>query len=237
MKIVMRCMLEKGLMTEEFGSVPLFRYAEKMRLSVEPIEHNLSNLSNTPKIDIPDVTEEEKEVIDNGFDKVEKPPVKVDTPVGPALENRVSLQEAELKSRARARKLIADLMLEGWNNEKIYNHINDNKLDERFSHPVSMENIYQVRTRFKQKGITDQMQERQEIQERQVVTPEKDLRETPENDESPRVLFDFPLQGEVVDPNGKIIGEFPPRARKLIAELVLEGWGTGRSGTILEVTT
>ena len=134
-------------------------------------------------------------------------------------------------------------MLEGWNNEKIYNHINDNKLDERFSHPVSMENIYQVRTRFKQKGITDQMQERQEIQ---VVTPEKDLRETPENDESPRVLFDFPLQGEVVDPNGKIIGEFPPRARrnpyvkgksKLIAELVLEGWGTGRSGTILEVTT
>ena len=137
-------------------------------------------------------------------------------------------------------------MLEGWNNEKIYNHINDNKLDERFSHPVSMENIYNVRTKFNQTGLTDKINELKEKQESQVITPEKDLRETPENDESPRVLFDFPLQGEVVDPNGKIIGEFPPRARsnpyvkgksKLIAELVLEGWGTGRSGTILEVTT
>jgi len=110
-------------------------------------------------------------------------------------------------------KLIADLMLEEWSNEKIYNHITDNKLDERFSHPVTMDNIYQVRTRFNQKGITDKMKELKEEQERTVVTPEEELRKTPEDDGSPRVLYDSKLQGEVVDSNEKIIGKYPPVGR------------------------
>jgi hypothetical protein len=108
-------------------------------------------------------------------------------------------------------KLIASFMLEGWSNDKIYNHINDNKLDQQYSNPVIMENIYQVRTRFKQTGITDQMKERQE---QKVVTPEKELRETPEVYESPKVLYDSRLQKEVVDPKGKSIHKFSPvRAR------------------------
>ena len=57
------------------------------------------------------------------------------------------------------------------------------------------------------------MKERQERQEQKVVTPEKELRETPEVYESPKVLYDSRLQKEVVDPKGKSIHKFPPVGR------------------------
>jgi len=91
-------------------------------------------------------------------------------------------------------KLISELMLEGWSNDKIYNHITDNILDARFTNPITIEMIYHVRTRFNQKGITAKMKELKEQQEQTVVTPEKELRETPEDDGSPRILYDSQLQ-------------------------------------------
>ena len=60
-------------------------------------------------------------------------------------------------------KLIASFMLEGWSNDKIFNHIHDNKLDQQFSNPVVMENIYQVRTKFNQLGLTDKMREKEQL--------------------------------------------------------------------------
>ena len=58
-------------------------------------------------------------------------------------------------------KLIAGLMLEGWSNEKIINHIMENKLDERFKNPVDMQGIYKVRTMFNKTGLTEQLKQRE----------------------------------------------------------------------------
>ena len=110
-------------------------------------------------------------------------------------------------------KLIGELMLEGWNNDKIYNHIRDNKLDERFSNPVSLENIYQVRTRFNQKGITEKMRELKEKQEKIVITPEKELPEIPEGRYAIEVLTQSDEQGEVADTDEKITEHYPQAGR------------------------
>ena len=107
-------------------------------------------------------------------------------------------------------KLIASFMLEDWSNDKIFNHIHDNKLDQQFSNPVVMENIYQVRTKFNQLGLTDKMRE---LKEGAVVKDESELPETPEDDGSPVVLYDSKLHGEVADPDGKNIGKYPPVGR------------------------
>ncbi len=104
-------------------------------------------------------------------------------------------------------------MLEGWSNDKIYNHIHDNKLDERFNNPVILDNIYQVRTTFNKKGITDQMKERQEEQVQQVAIQVSEPRVIPEDDGSPKVLYDSELHEESMEPKEKVIGRYPPVGR------------------------
>jgi hypothetical protein len=110
-------------------------------------------------------------------------------------------------------KLIADLMLEGWSNDKIYNHIHDHKLDERFNNPVSMDNIYQVRTRFKQKGIMEKMKERQERQEPQVVTPSEEPLEIPEGRFAIDVYAERKRERELAGNEGKVLEQYPPAGR------------------------
>ncbi len=113
-----------------------------------------------------------------------------------------------LRARAGKSKLIASFMLEGWSNDKIYNHINDNKLDQQYSNPVIMENIYQVRTRFKQKGITDQMQERQERQEQQVAKLEEELRERLKYMNPPRFCTILGYRKKLWIPKGSLFTSF-----------------------------
>lgn len=99
--IVVRRLSEEGLMTEEFGSVPLFRYMKNMRLSLEipqdtvpitpdkPLEHpeDSSDLSEPP----------EEEVVEHDLQEVDKPPTSVDMPISKELEKWVALTEANIK--------------------------------------------------------------------------------------------------------------------------------------------
>ena len=62
-----------------------------------------------------------------------------------------------------------------WSNEKIINHIHENKLDERFTHPVTMVGIYKVRTLFNKTGLTEQLAQRDV---KTVPTPPARLPET-----------------------------------------------------------
>jgi len=107
-------------------------------------------------------------------------------------------------------KLIAGLMLEGWNNEKIYNHISQNKLDERFSSPITMEMIYKVRTKFNQSGLTDRLMERAQ---RKVLEEKKEFQEESLEPHFSRVSYDSQQQKDVADIEEKTSGRFPPKGR------------------------
>ena len=108
--LVMRSMLKEGLMTEEFGSVPLFNNTEKMRLSMEPPKdttHTSHNTPLTPPTSLTDITEEEEseenengsQEDENGSREVEKPPVSVEMPPSQEFEKRLALTEADLRAR------------------------------------------------------------------------------------------------------------------------------------------
>ena len=97
-------------------------------------------------------------------------------------------------------KLIADVMLEGWGNEKIWNHINKNKLDAHFKNPITMNVIYKVRGRFHQLGITEKMAQ---LEQTDVPTPNKVFQKEAENGDITKVPHDSERERDVPDGSGR----------------------------------
>ena len=100
---VMQKLMDGGIFTSEYGSVPLYRYSEKIRSGLT-IDKDLDRL------DLPDLHKEEGEedqtipyplVIAEKLlmePEEEKLPTTVVPPISPTLEAQVSLQDAEIKN-------------------------------------------------------------------------------------------------------------------------------------------
>lgn len=99
--LIIRALSEEGLFTNDFGSVPLFKHAEKMRLSLELPEDSEADippvglLHETDILDLPEVSGEGE--VEKGSQEVEKPPLSVEMPPSKELEKRIALTEVNIK--------------------------------------------------------------------------------------------------------------------------------------------
>ena len=55
-------------------------------------------------------------------------------------------------------KMIAGFMLEGWDNDRIFNYIKQNQMDGRFKNPLSKDFLCKVRYRLRSEGIFEKME-------------------------------------------------------------------------------
>ena len=55
-------------------------------------------------------------------------------------------------------KMVAGFMLEGWDNDRIFNYIKQNQMDGRFKNLLSKDFLYKVRYRLRSEGIFEKME-------------------------------------------------------------------------------
>ena len=93
---VLTKLCENGLFSKDTGSVPLYRYTEKIRLSAVGVEPFTPNIQNHPASEVKKVTK--KPPPETGGRIPDAPPTSVETPPATNLEARIALQEADMKN-------------------------------------------------------------------------------------------------------------------------------------------
>jgi len=102
---------------------------------------------------------------------------------------------------------VAGFMLEGWDNQKIFDCVKENQLDGRFKTPASTEFLYKVGYRLRTEGVLEKIE--RDKKEKKTVEDENEVKvdipgsevtppRTPEKEDLPF------LQREENDPPGSV---------------------------------